>query len=96
LPNIPELQGKYVFADMVRGRLFFIEVEGLSPGEPALIQELRVQFDGVEREFHDVSSYPNAYSPSNRSDLRMGIDSEGELYLLSKGDGRVRKLVPAN
>jgi glucose/arabinose dehydrogenase len=93
---IPELQGKYVFADMVRGRLFFIEVEGLSPGEPALIQELRVQFDGVEREFHDVSSYPNAYSPSNRSDLRMGIDSEGELYLLSKGDGRVRKLVPAN
>lgn len=93
---IPALQGKYVFADMVRGRIFFIEVEGLSAGEPALVQELRLQFDGVEREFYDVSSYPNAYSPRERSDLRMGIDSEGELYLLSKGDGRVRKLVPAN
>jgi len=92
---IPELQGKYVFADMVRGRIFFIDTEGLSPGKPALIQELRLQFDGVEREFHDVSNYPSRYSPRNRSDLRMGIDSDGELYLLSKGDGRVRKLVPA-
>jgi hypothetical protein len=92
---IPELQGKYVFADMVRGRIFFIDTKGLSPGKPALIQELRLQFDGVEREFHDVSNYPSRYSPRNRSDLRMGIDSDGELYLLSKGDGRVRKLVPA-
>ena len=46
---IPELRGKYVFADMVRGRMFFIDAEGLSPGKPALIQELRLQFDGVER-----------------------------------------------
>jgi hypothetical protein len=28
-------------------------------------------------------------------DLRLGIDSAGELYLLTKGDGMVRKLVPA-
>lgn len=93
---IPELQGKYVFADMVRGRMFFIDVQGLTPGEPALILELRLQFDGVEREFNDVSNYPNRYSQRNRSDLRMGIDAQGELYLLSKGDGRVRKLVRAS
>jgi glucose/arabinose dehydrogenase len=92
---IPELNGKYVFADMVRGRIFYIDADDLSPGEPALIQELRLQFDGQEREFYDVSNYSNRYSPRNRSDLRMGIDGEGELYLLSKGDGMVRKLVRA-
>jgi len=30
-----------------------------------------------------------------RADLRFGIDEEGEIYLLTKGDGWVRKLVPA-
>ncbi len=90
---IPQLSGKYVFADMVRGRIFYIEADGLTAGEPAEIQELRLEFDGVEREFHDVSNYPNRYSQRSRSDLRMGIDSHGELYLLTKGDGMIRKLV---
>lgn len=92
---IPELQGKYVFADMVRGRVFFIDANGLSPGAPATIEELRFLFDGVEREFYSVSNYPNQYHEFNRSDLRMGIDAKGELYLLTKGDGKIRKLVSA-
>ena len=94
--GIPELVGKYVFADMVRGRIFYIDADDLTPGVPAEILELRLEIDGEEREFHDVSNYPNRYSQRNRSDLRMGIDSQGELYLLSKGDGMVRKLVSSN
>lgn len=93
---IPELQGMFVFADMVRGRIFYIEVAGLTPGEPALIQELRTEFNGTEEAFYDVSNYDNQYHPFNRSDLRMGIDAQGEIYLLTKGDGMVRKLVPRN
>jgi len=81
---------------MVRGRIFYIDADDLTPGVPAEILELRLEIDGEEREFHDVSNYPNRYSQRNRSDLRMGIDSQGELYLLSKGDGMVRKLVSSN
>ena len=43
----------------------------------------------------DVAGFPNTYGPGNRVDLRLGTDSTGELYLLTKGDGWVRKLVPA-
>jgi hypothetical protein len=32
---------------------------------------------------------------SPRVDLHLGSDEEGEIYLLSKVDGMIRKLVPA-
>jgi glucose/arabinose dehydrogenase len=90
---IPELVGQYVFADLARGRLFYASADALRPGEPAAIQELRVRFGGVEREILEVVGYPNTYRAGTlRADLRLGIDSAGELYLLTKGDGWVRKL----
>ncbi len=92
---IPALQGQYVFADMVNGRIFHIDSEGLTPGEPAPIRELRVFIDGAERNIAEALGYPNTYFSGLRADLRLGIDAEGELYALTKGDGRVRKIVPA-
>ena len=92
--SIPELQGKYVFADLVTGRIFIIESEGLTPGDPAPIRELRVFIDGEERNIGETLGHPNTYGRGNRADLRLGIDSNGELYALTKGDGRVRKIVP--
>ena len=92
---IPELQGKYVFADFPRGRLLTIE-SSLIPTEQTLqISELRLMIDGREQELVDVAGFPNTYGPGDRVDLRLGMDSVGELYLLTKGDGWVRKLVPA-
>jgi glucose/arabinose dehydrogenase len=91
--GIPELQGKYVFSDLVTGRLFYIEASNLTPGNPAQIQELRVIFNGREREVLGVGGYPNTYAAGNRAGLRLGIDAAGELYLLTKGDGWIRKLV---
>ncbi len=92
---IKSLQGKFVFADIVRGRLFYIDANRLVPGKPAEIKELRLVFDGKERDLIDVAGYPNTYHAGHRADLRMGIDEDKELYLLTKGDGWVRKLVPA-
>ena len=42
--SIPELSGKFVFTDMVTGRVFYIDTKNLVPGEPAEIRELRVEF----------------------------------------------------
>ena len=50
---------------------------------------------GSEQDLVDVAGFPNTYGRGNRVDLRLGLDSAGELYLLTKGDGCVRKLVPA-
>jgi len=90
---IPELRGKYVFADLVNGRIFYIETAGLQAGSPAEIRELRVFIDGAEANIADVHGHPNTYARGVRADLRLGIDSRGELYTLTKGDGWIRKIV---
>ena len=92
---IPELQDKYVFSDLALGRVLFIDAEELDLARPAEIQELRLVIGDRERDLVDVAGFPNTYGQGNRVDLRLGIDSTGELYLLTKGDGWVRKLVPA-
>ena len=90
---IPSLRGRYVFADITRGRIFTIETNALRPGHPAPIEELRLTFDGEERALIDVAGYENTYHGGVRADLRLGTDAAGELYLLTKGDGWIRKLV---
>ena len=92
---IPALQGKYVFTDFPRGRVLYIDADTLEPGQLAEIRELRLIVDGEERDLVDVAGFPNTYGRGNRVDARLGIDSAGELYLLTKGDGWVRKLGPA-
>lgn len=91
---IPELYEKFVFTDMVTGRVFYIDTDNLEPGGSATITELRVEFFGQERNVADALGFRNTYSRGNRAGLRLGIDSKGELYFLTKGDGRVRKMVP--
>ena len=92
---IDALKGKYVFADITLGRLFLIDTDGLEPGNPADIEELRLVFDGEERDLLEVAGFDNTYHGDMRADLRLGIDADGEIYLLTKGDGWVRKLVAA-
>ena len=95
--RIPQLRGKYVFTDVTRGRVFAIDTEDLRPGQLATIEELRLQFDGEERDLVAVAGFANTYHGVEhpRVDLRLGIDQHGELYLLTKGDGWIRKLAPA-
>ena len=92
---IPQLRGKYVFADFPRGRLLSIDADALDPGQLVTITEIRLVIGGREQDLVDVAGFPNTYGPDNRVDLRLGTDSAGEQYLLTKGDGWVRKLVPA-
>ena len=94
--RIPALLGKYLFTDFPRGRLFAIDGGGLTPGQPAAIEEVRLSFEGEERPFSAVAGFPNDYRPPGelRVDARLGIDHKGELYLLAKGDGWIRRLAP--
>ncbi len=86
---IPELVGQYIFADFVNdGRFFHVTVNELVTGKQAKIKELRL-FDG-KRE----TSFLKLVG-SKRSDIRFGVDEQGEIYVTSKSDGKVRKLVPS-
>lgn len=84
--DIPYLQGEYVFADFATdGRFFHVGVDQLIQGQQAALSELRLFQEGEVVSFLDVLNKP-------RSDLRFGLDDSGEIYLINKQDGMIRRL----
>jgi glucose/arabinose dehydrogenase/mono/diheme cytochrome c family protein len=82
---VPALQGKYVFGDIVTGRLFSVDADQLKLGQQAKIRELGLRVDGQPTTLREVTGI-------NRVDLRFGLGFENELYLFTKSDGRVWKV----
>jgi hypothetical protein len=88
--GVRALAGKYLFADIVDGRVMYTEEREMrrSPGaRRARIHELLV-FDSTGRAVSMAQLVGD-----KRVDLRFGRDAEGELYLLSKANGTVWKIV---
>ena len=83
---VPELRGKYVFGDIVTGRLFYVESDSLRLGQQATIHELGMQVSGQATDFRTAIGI-------NRVDLRFGLGPNQELFLFTKSDGKVRKVV---
>jgi glucose/arabinose dehydrogenase len=85
---VPALQGKYVFGDIVDGRVMYTEERDMRRGgSRATIYQLGI-FDESGRE---ISLAIAAGDP--RVDLHIGRDGDGELYFLSKANGTVWKVV---
>ena len=91
--GIPQLVGKVVLSDLVSGRIFYTERQSLQAGKPSTMQELRMRIDGSEVNIAEAVGMENSYRAGKRADLRLGIDADGELYLLTQSDGWVRKLI---
>ncbi|MEO6962773.1 MAG: PQQ-dependent sugar dehydrogenase [Puia sp.] len=83
---IPQLTGKYLFGDIPSGRLFYINVADIKQGSLATIKEWKINLNGVPATFRKI--YGN-----ERIDLHFGRDSQGEIYLLTKWNGAIYKLV---
>lgn len=84
--SIPELKGKYLFGDMVNGRLFYLNVDELAPGRHTPIHEFRVSLNGTLTSFKQLCD-------DARLSMRFGRDDEGEIYISTMPDGKVYKLV---
>jgi mono/diheme cytochrome c family protein len=83
--RIPTLRGKYLFGDIVNGRLFYVESNDLVPGRQAPIRELDVQTGGRLTTFRELTG-------SKKTDLRLGTGAGNELYLYTKADGRIYRV----
>lgn len=83
---LPELKGKFVFSDIVKGRLFYIDMQDIKPGTQAPIKEWRIAMNGKITTLSQLCD-------SEKVDERFGMDSQGELYLTTKPDGRIYRLV---
>lgn len=96
--GIDELNGYYVFTDLVQGHVFAARAGQMLRGEPlAPIERLRLYVDGVETTFANLNTDNDPDDGDDtRIDLRVGRDAAGELYLLSKGAGTIWRVVDAD
>jgi len=87
--EVPLLKGKFFYGDIPKGRLFYSEVKELIPGKQAVIKEWRVTIDGKMSTMEQLCG-------DSRVDMRIGRDAHGELYVFTKPDGKIYKVVGAH
>jgi hypothetical protein len=89
--QVKALAGKYVFGDIVDGRLFYTNEGEMRRGrKPAPIYELTlIDKTGKPQSMQDLAG-------DKRVDLHIGSDRLGELYLLSKANGKIWKVTGAH
>jgi len=85
---MPYLQGKYIFGDLNTGKIYFADVNDLALGAQATIQQLILYSGGLQKTLLQILG-----GSATRTDLRFGLDADGEIYLTTKFDGKVRRLV---
>jgi glucose/arabinose dehydrogenase len=96
--KLKALQGQYVFGDGVNGRIFHTDAHQMVRGGAlAPVHELTVQDgDGETITMRKIASDPKVLTAGKpRVDLRFGIDGSGELYVLSKSNGKIWRVTDA-
>lgn len=80
-----------LLGDIVSRRVFHVPVSQLVPGQQAVLMELTLKQNGRDVTLADFAAAIGA----DRVDLRFGQDEAGEMYILTKQEGVIRKLGPA-
>ena len=102
--RIAALRGKFVFGDVVRGRVFVADTAAMKkaddgiPQTVAPVEEVQLYTrDSSGRRtyvtFHELVEAANG-ATATRADLHIGRSRDGELFLTSRQDGWIRMLVP--
>lgn len=86
--SIPKLKGKFLFGDIPSGRLFYFNTAEIKQGSFSLVREWRITVNNIQQTLKQVCG-------CDRVDLHFGRDSQGELYILTKADGKLYKIVSA-
>jgi mono/diheme cytochrome c family protein/glucose/arabinose dehydrogenase len=104
--RIPALKGKLLFADITTGRVWYAEMKDVlsaddsNPTTLAAMHELDAGLRSlVEQTFRsrggrgDTLPGAAAVSGRGRVDVRFAEDQAGELYVMTKSDGMIRRVV---
>jgi glucose/arabinose dehydrogenase len=104
--KIPALTGKVIFADISTGRVWYSDIEDVRkaddgvPSTLAAMHEVDADLRRIVAETFrarggrgDVLPGGAAISGKGRVDVRFAEDSDGELYVLTKTDGMIRRVV---
>jgi mono/diheme cytochrome c family protein len=105
---VPALRDKLVFGDITTGRIWYAnraDVLAADDGNPTSVAPIYEIDAGLRRLTEEMyrarggkgEALPGfgAQAGRGRVDLRFGVDNDGELYILTKSDGMIRKVVGA-
>jgi glucose/arabinose dehydrogenase/mono/diheme cytochrome c family protein len=85
--SLEALKDKYVFGDIVSGRMFYVPVDKYL--SPAPVHELSIMQGTKETNLVEMSG-------SKRVDLRIEYDLfSKQMYIMTKSDGKIRKITKA-
>jgi glucose/arabinose dehydrogenase len=104
--RVPGLKGKLLFGDITTGRIWYAEMADVlkaDDGDPTTLAPLH-EVDAGLRRIVEVTfrerggrgaTLPGAAAVSGRGrvDVRFAEDHDGELYVLTKSDGMIRRVV---
>ena len=103
--RIPALQGTLVFGDITTGRIWYAQMKEIlaaDDGNPltvAPLHELSTRLRALSEETYKKRGGQGATLPGfgavagrGRVDIRLAEDNDGELYVLTKGDGMIREI----
>ncbi len=104
--RIPALQGKLVFGDITTGRIWYADMKEVvaadddNPHTLAPLHELDASLRQLSEQTYRRRGGPSdslpgrgAIAGSGRVDIRLAEDNDGELYVLTKGDGMIREFL---
>jgi hypothetical protein len=102
--RVSQLKGKFIFGDIVRGRVFAADVAAMKkfddgiPKTMAEVEEVQLyRKDAGGRRtyvtFHELVEATNG-ATATRADLHLSRSGDGEIFLTSRQDGMIRMLVP--
>ncbi|MBP6793435.1 MAG: PQQ-dependent sugar dehydrogenase [Saprospiraceae bacterium] len=83
--SIPMLRGKFIFGDIPSGNIYFIYTNQIQKGKNATIYEMMVSLDGKIVNLKDLNK-------NSRLELHFGQNAKGEMYLMTKADGKLYKI----
>lgn len=78
-----QLEGKWLFGDIPSGRLLFADLSDLNNIPP--VQSWGIIYQGKEMSLQELCG-------SKRVDLKFGQDKTGQVYLMTKADGKIYKI----
>lgn len=83
--GVPFLRGKYIFGDVVNGRVYYVNSSELKLGHQAVVHELLLELNGKPTTFQELTG-------AKKTDFRLGVGLNHDLYLYTKTDGKMYRV----
>jgi hypothetical protein len=95
--EIRALSNLVLFTDMPSGEIFYFSADALPQGGQDSMRRVLLRVNGTNQTALQVIQDKNkaqGKTPATRADLRLAMARGDQVFLINKGDGTIRRLVP--